>query len=52
MCFLQQLKMNATLARIKMKHVDAKKKLRAINRHTTVSFLSELAAGLATESVL
>jgi hypothetical protein len=36
MCFLQQLRMNATLVKTRMKIDVAKKRLKAISRHITV----------------
>jgi hypothetical protein len=42
MCFLQQLRMNATLVKTKMKIGVAKRKLRAISPRTTDSFTLRL----------
>jgi hypothetical protein len=52
MCFLQQLRMNATLVKTRMKTVVAKKKSRAKSPLTTDSYSEDEAAGFAAESVL
>ncbi|TNV67666.1 hypothetical protein FGO68_gene17581 [Halteria grandinella] len=57
MCFLQQPKMNATLAKIRAKMPSAPQKQKGINPHTTISQLLEVSvfaagAGFAAESVL